>query len=294
MLEYAYYPGCSLEHTASPYDKSIREVFKTLGVGLKEIEDWNCCGATMYMSVKKIVGYSISARNLALAQNMGLDICAPCSSCYTILSKTNRHIQWDPKRRDKINEALRAANLSYDTVVRVRHPLDILVNDVGFEEITDKVVNPLHGLKVAPYYGCQIVRPHYDFDDLDDPITMDELIEKLGGVSVPYTSKVRCCGGMLMTTEEDIALKLNANLLEVAADNGAEIIATACPLCQMNLEGYQKKINSSFGTNYNIPVVYFSHLLGIALGIAPEKMGLDKLVVDADNLTSLSKEVITV
>ena len=140
MLEYAYYPGCSLEHTASPYDKSVREVFAKLGVGLREIEDWNCCGATMYMSVKKIVGYSISARNLALAQNMGLDICAPCSSCYTILKKTNRHIMWDPKERNKINEALAAANLSYDTVVKVRHPLDIIINDVGLDKIKNRIL----------------------------------------------------------------------------------------------------------------------------------------------------------
>jgi heterodisulfide reductase subunit B2 len=120
MLQYAYYPGCSLEHTASPYDKSIRAVFKALDIGLHEIEDWNCCGATMYMAVKKIVGYAISARNLALAQNMGMQICAPCSSCYTILRKTNRHIAWDPKERAKINEALSAAGLKYDTVVDVR------------------------------------------------------------------------------------------------------------------------------------------------------------------------------
>lgn len=291
MLEYAYYPGCSLEHTASPYDMSVRAVFKALGIGLKEIEDWNCCGATMYMSVKKIVGYSISARNLAIAQNMGLDICAPCSSCYTILRKTNRHIQWDPKERDKINEALAAANLSYDSNVKVRHPLDILINDVGLDEIKKKVVKPLHGLRVAPYYGCQIVRPHKYFDDIDDPQTMDQLIEALGGVATPYPGKVRCCGGMLMTTDEDVALKLNKNLLDAASDNEAEMIATACPLCQMNLEAYQGKINDKFQTQFNTPVVYFTHLLGIALGIKPEKLGLDRLVVNADKLTNLEEEV---
>ena len=131
MPEYAYYPGCSLEHTASPYDKSVRAIFRALDLTLREIEDWNCCGATMYMSAKKIVGYSISARNLALAQEMGLDICAPCSSCYTILRKTNQHIAWNPKERDKINTALGAAGMSYTKTVNVRHPLDILVNDVG-------------------------------------------------------------------------------------------------------------------------------------------------------------------
>ncbi|HVP07165.1 MAG TPA: CoB--CoM heterodisulfide reductase iron-sulfur subunit B family protein [Candidatus Acidoferrum sp.] len=291
MLEYAYYPGCSLEHSASGYDRSVREVFKALGVGLREIEDWNCCGATMYMSVKKIVAYAISARNLALAQKIGLDICAPCSSCYTILEKTNRYICWDPAERAKINEALGAAGLSYDTTLRVRHPLDILVNDVGLDAIKAKMKRSLKGIKVAPYYGCQIVRPYGAFDDVDDPTTMDTLLSALGAEVVYYPSKVRCCGGMLMTTQTPIALKLNNNLLQAAVDNDAEIIATACPLCEMNLEAYQGKINSTYGTNFKIPIVYFTHLVGIALGIPAEKMGLDQLMVPTERVLSKAREV---
>jgi len=289
MLEFAYYPGCSLEHTASPYDKSIRAVFSALGIGLHEIEDWNCCGATMYMSVKKIIGYAISARNLAIAQNMGMEVCAPCSSCYTILRKTNRHIAWDPKERQKINEALTAAGLSYNTIVEVRHPVDILAVDFGLNELKKKVKVPLKGLKVAPYYGCQIVRPHGHIDDVDDPVKMDNLLAAVGAEPVHYPPKVRCCGGMLMTTQEDVALKLNLELLQAAEDNGAHMIATACPLCQMNLEGYQKKINKSFGRDFNMPIVYFSHLLGIALGVSPEAMGLDKLLVPPVKLNAYAK-----
>ena len=292
MLEYAYYPGCSLESTAAPYDKSIRAVFKALGVGLHEIEDWNCCGATMYMSVKKIVGYSISARNLAIAQNMGMQICAPCSSCYTILRKTNRHIAWDPpKERAKINEALKAADLSYDTLVDVRHPLDILVNDIGLETIAAKATHSLKGIRVAPYYGCQIVRPHGLFDDVDDPIKMGQLLSRLGAEPVHYPCKVRCCGGMLMTTKEDVALALSMKLLEAAVDNNVDLIATACPLCQMNLEAYQKKINKTFGRNFHVPVVYFSHLVGAALGIDLKEMGLNQLFIRPEELYNVVQEV---
>ncbi len=273
MKQYAYYPGCSLEHSASPYDKSIREVFRVLEIGLTEIEDWNCCGATMYMSVKKIVATAISARNLAIAQKMGMEICAPCSSCYTILRKANRSVDWDPKERAMVNEALAAADLSYTTTVEVKHPLDILTNDIGLDAIKAKVKNPLTGLRVAPYYGCQIVRPHGHFDDVDDPVTMDKLFTALGATVTYFPAKVRCCGGMLMTTQEEIALDLNLRLLEVASDNNADIIATACPLCQMNLEAYQNKINARSGKTFNIPVVYFSHLLGVALGIDPRKDG---------------------
>jgi heterodisulfide reductase subunit B len=291
MSDYAYYPGCSLETAASPYDKSVREVFKALGINLHEIEDWNCCGATMYMSVNNTVAYSISARNLAIAQKMGMDVCAPCSSCFTILQKTNRYIDWDPKEREKINQALAAANLTYDKPVAVRHPLDILVNEIGLDTIKAKVVNSLAGLKVAPYYGCQIVRPYGYFDDVDDPVTMDKLLRSLGAEATHYPGKVRCCGGMLMTTEENIALKLNLGLLQAAVDNGAEMIATACPLCQMNLEAYQNKINQAFGRNFNIPIVYFTHLVGVALGMSPAKMGLDKLLVSPDKLLAMAKEV---
>ena len=292
MLQYAYYPGCSLEHSASPYDKSVRAVFQELGIELHEIEDWNCCGATMYMSVKKIVGYAISARNLALAQKMGMEVCAPCSSCYTILNKTNRHIDWEPKEREKINEALAAANLSYTETVKVRHPLDILMHDLGVDAIKKKVKKRLDGVRVAPYYGCQIVRPHGYFDDKDDPVLMDEMFRAVGAEPVHYPCKVRCCGGMLMTTEEDVALKLNRGLLQAAKDNGADMIATACPLCQMNLENYQKNINAAYGTDFDMPVVYFTHLLGVALGIEPERLGMSKFLIPPRTLTAKAAEVV--
>jgi heterodisulfide reductase subunit B len=291
MMEYAYYPGCSLETTGKPYDMSVREVFKALNVGLHEIEDWNCCGATMYMSVNKLVGYAISARNLALAKNMGMDVCAPCSSCYTILRKTNRHVAWDPYARKRINEALSAADLSYDSNVEVRHPLDILVNDVGIETIAQKAPFRLNGVKVAPYYGCQIVRPHGFFDDVDEPTTMDRLLSALGAeVIEDYPNKVRCCGGMLMTTYTEIAENMNEDLLKSAVDYGANVIATACPLCQMNLEGYQPQINKRFNAHYKMPIVYFSQLVGLALGIDQKKLGLDTLLVDATKIRVKSKD----
>ncbi|MBL7191622.1 CoB--CoM heterodisulfide reductase iron-sulfur subunit B family protein [bacterium] len=289
MMEFAYYPGCSLENTGKPYDMSIREVFKSLGVGLREIEDWNCCGATMYMSVDKIVGFAVSARNLALAQNMGLDICAPCSSCYTTLRKTNRHMEWNLHSRKLINESLKAANLSYEKMVEVRHPLDILVNDVGIDKILSACPYEFDGLRIAPYYGCMIVRPVFDFDDLDDPMTMNTLFSALGAEVVDYPDKVRCCGGMLMTTFEEVALNLNNHLLQCAEDNGAELIATTCPLCQMNLESYQSQINRKFNLNHHIPIVYFSQIVGLALGISPAKLGMNTLLIQLPNLKLKSK-----
>jgi heterodisulfide reductase subunit B2 len=279
-MEFAYYPGCSLESTAKPYDQSCREVFKVLDIGLKEIDDWNCCGATMYMSVDNLVAYSVSARNLAIAKQSGCkEICAPCSSCYTILQKTNKYVQWDPHARAMINDALSAAKLSYQETIKVRHPLDILVNDVGIEEIVRRSPYRLDGIKVAPYYGCQIVRPEAKFDDMDNPTTMDRLLTALGAEVVDYPAKVRCCGGMLMTTFTDVALNLNNDIILSAKEAGAEVIATVCPLCQMNVESYQSQINAKFGENHRMPTAFFTQLVGLALGINPKQLGLDVMLI---------------
>lgn len=274
-MKYAYYPGCSLEKTQRGYDSSVRGVFAALDQELVEIDDWNCCGATVYMSVKETVAVAVSARNLALAERMGMDVVAPCSSCFTVLAKTNRLLKSIPDIHRDVNEALAEGGLSYGGNTAVRHPLDILMNDIGIEAILRKQKRSLDGLKIAPYYGCQIVRPDKTFDDHENPTLMDTLFRRCGGSVVEYPVKVRCCGGMLMTTFEETALKLNKELLECAVQNGAEVIVTTCPLCHINLEAYQDKINARFGTGFALPILYFTQLLGVVLGLDPVRLGLD-------------------
>ena len=293
-MRYAYYPGCSLEKTQRGYDESVREVFATLGQDLVEIDDWNCCGATVYMSVKETVSLAVSARNLALAERMGMDIMAPCSSCFTVLSKTNRVINAIPQMAGDVNAALAEGGLSYAGKTNVRHPLDILVNDVGLETIAGSLKRRLDGLKIAPYYGCQIVRPDKTFDDHENPHLMDNLFQRLGGEVVYFPMKVRCCGGMLMTTFEETALKLNRDLLACARENGADVVVTTCPLCHFNLEAYQEKINSVYGTDFQTPILYFTQLLGIALGIPAGKLGLDASFVPMGKQISSLTEVVHV
>ncbi len=274
-MKYAYYPGCSLEKTQRGYDESVREVFRALGQELVEIDDWNCCGATVYMSVRETVSLAVSSRNLALAERMGLDILAPCSSCFTVLSKTNRIMNQIPEMKRDVNEALAVGGLSYSGKTGVRHPLDVLMNDVGIADIVKHCKRDLGGLAIAPYYGCQIVRPDKSFDDRENPVLMDRLFRNLGGEIVYFPMKVRCCGGMLMTTFEETALRLNKELLVCATQNGAEVIVTTCPLCHFNLEAYQEKINRRYGTSFSVPILYFTQLLGIALGIPARRLGLD-------------------
>lgn len=289
-MKYAYYPGCSLEKTQRGYDESVREVFAALGQELVEIDDWNCCGATVYMSVQETVSLAVSARNLALAEKMGLEILAPCSSCFTVLSKTNAVMNQSPEMMKDVNEALAVGGLGYAGKTRVRHPLDVLMNDVGIETILNRRKKDLGGLKVAPYYGCQIVRPDKSFDNRENPILMDNLFRSLGGEIVSFPMKVRCCGGMLMTTFEDVALRLNKELLSCAAGNGAEVIVTTCPLCHFNLEAYQERINRRFGTSFTMPILYFTQLLGIALGIPAKRLALDASFIPmTEKLSSLSE-----
>jgi heterodisulfide reductase subunit B len=169
--------------------------------------------------------------------------------------------------------------MKYDLTVAVRHPLDILVNDIGLETIAQAAKRSLEGVTFAPYYGCQIVRPERGFDDREFPTSMDRLFERLGARTAYFPLKTRCCGGMLMTTFPDVCLDLVKELLQCAAENEAQCIATTCPLCQINLEAYQKKVNKMFGASYEIPVVYFTQLLGVALGCSEKELGLQRNLI---------------
>jgi heterodisulfide reductase subunit B len=289
-MKYSYYPGCSLHSAHKGYDVSCRAVSKVLGCELIELEDWNCCGATIYMSIKRTTSLAIAARNLAIAEKEGLDIVTPCSSCYTILNKAHKYLSSNKELLDNVNASLAEAGLTYNCTARVRHPLDVLVNDVGLEIVSLYIKKPLNGLRIANYYGCQIVRPDKDFDDRENPTSMENLFQTIGAEEVYFPYKLRCCGGMLMTTFEDAALKLSEEILDCAVENGADCIVTTCPLCQMNLEAYQNKINAKFNKNYKMPILFFTQVLGVALGLKEDELGIDKNFYTCEKLNSIYKK----
>jgi heterodisulfide reductase subunit B2 len=276
---YAYYPGCSLIATNKAYDISSRNVARVLGIDMIELDDWNCCGATAYMAIREKRSFVLSARNLALAEKTGRDLVTTCAGCYLSLHKTNKYMEEEPGMREDIRKALKAGGMDYSGDVKVRHFLDVLVNDIGEEEIKQHVVRSLDGLKVAPYYGCQITRPFGDIDDPEFPMIMDKLMQWIGTEPIPFSMKTKCCGGMLMVTQPEVGEELVGQILSVAIKNGADCIATACPLCQINLEAYQARISRRAGKNCRIPVLYFTQLLGITLGLEPKNLAL------SDNLT---------
>ena len=285
MKYYTYFPGCSCSHGgAKAYGWSAQAVSKVLDTELIEIDDWNCCGSTPYSSVDELASFCLSARNLALAEKRGLDLVTPCSSCYVMLNRTNSYLKEYPQVKAKVDEALAAADLEYHGTVRVRHLLDVFVNDIGYDAIRSKVKRNLGGLKIAPYYGCQVVRPKFGFDHPENPQSLDKLIACLGGEPASFPLKSRCCGGALIISEEALALDLIKKLLDCALSNGAECLVTVCPLCQTNLDAYQSRINKKFKGNFNLPILFFTQLMGVAFGLSSEDLGLKTCIVPAEKV----------
>lgn len=288
MKQYAYYPGCSLESLSAGYHVSALAAGQALGIDLREIENWNCCGATAYFHVDELLAHTLVARNLAKAEEMGLDFVAPCSGCYKNAYFTNAYLQEDPELADHVNFALQADGLRVGGTIHVRHLIEIFVEDVGLMAIEERVTRPLAGLRVAPYYGCQLLRPRKDGEDIENPQFFEGLLEALGAEPVLYGTKMRCCGGSLIITNRRAALDMVYRLLQDAANHEAEVIATICPLCNVNLEVYQKQVNREFDTDFSMPVMYFTQLLGLALGIAPGRLGIGKELVSPAALSALA------
>lgn len=296
-MRYGYYPGCSLSRTAQPYDISTKAIAQPLGLELEEIEDWNCCGATEYFALNKSAAYALVGRNLALASAQGgiEEVVAPCSACYLNLRKVETYMGKYPKVAKNTNEALAAGGLSYEPgTLSVRHLIDVVVNDVGYEAIAEKVVRPLSGLRLAPYYGCLLVRPELGetVDDPEYPSHLDKLLEALGAEVVDYPLKAHCCGGHMTQISADTAYELLRRLLQSANEVKADAIVTVCPMCQLNLDAYQTNVNSHFGTDFNLPILYFTQMIGLALGFEPKALGLGREIVSAkDALSKIGTEI---
>jgi heterodisulfide reductase subunit B len=275
-MKYFYYPGCSLEGTAVEYNDSTREVMRSLGAELVEIDDWTCCGASAADAISYLLSMVLPARNLALAERMQVtaDFLVPCSACYLNLKKVEDHVKRDDHLRQDINQALAVDELSYHGNFKVRHLLDVLVNDVGAETIAAQAKRNFAGLRIAPYYGCQALRPYGTYDDPEQPRSMEPLIEALGAEVHPWSMGAKCCGAGLMTTKKSVALDAVGNLL--AAARGADCIVTVCPMCQMNLDSFQAKVSKVSGADLSISVLYLPQLLGLGLGLSAQQLKLDQ------------------
>ena len=274
-MMYLYYPGCSLEGTALEYNSSTRAFMQELEVELLELKDWTCCGASAAEATSHLLSLALPAYILAMAEEMdGIkEILVPCSACYLNLKKVEKKSRKDPELLDKINTILKEKNLRYHGQMRVRHLLDVVVRDVGPSKIVSRMKNPFIDLKIAPYYGCQCLRPYPIFDDPEEPRSMEPLIEALGAKIHPWNMGGRCCGASHMTTKPEVALELVAGILKAA--RGADAIVTVCPMCQMNLEAYQKKISGMFKEDMHMTILYLPQFIGLAMGLSEQALRLD-------------------
>ena len=278
-LSYSYYPGCSLHASASEYDLSTREVFATLGIGLAEIPDWICCGATPAHNVDELLSLSLSAKNLELAEQVPGDMAVACASCFSRL-KFAQHILGESETKRKLVE--KAIDAPVHLERRVKHLLEILVRDYGLEQLANGVKKALSGLKVACYYGCLLTRPT-DVPNLDcteAPTIMESVIEAVGAETVAWTHRLECCGANFTLSRPPVVQQLSNAVLESARAAGADCIMVACPLCHGNLDIRQKEIESVYETSYGLPIFYLTQLVGIALGIPQDRLGLDALIVN--------------
>jgi len=275
-MNYTYYPGCSLSASAMEYDVSTRTLMAFLGASLTDIDDWNCCGATAAPATSALLSLALGARNLALAEKMapGSDILVPCSACYLNLKKAAADRNKDAEIARKIDSILAEESLTITKPPEVRHLLDILVNDVTAPAIEAKTTRPLKGLKIAPYYGCQCLRPYRVFDDPEDPVSMEGLVEACGATVFDWDMGASCCGASNMSTKPDSARKLVQKILMQA--RGADAIVTVCPMCQLNLEGFQRQVSQDAGSDLSISILYLPQVIGLALGLTESDVKLDK------------------
>lgn len=293
MAKVAYYPGCALEGSGGPYDHSTKALVKSLGLEMEEVHDWNCCGAMEVKNVHPMLQTYMSSRVMAIAsEQMGFDtVMAPCNGCYHNLKKAEYELATSD---DSLKTVQDLAKKSDDPVfkgdVRTVHLLEWLMEDVGAEGIKQKISKSLNGIKVANYYGCMYTRPRQIFPEKDQgpgsessykPHFMDDLLGAAGAVNVDFPLKTACCGGAHTLSDADTSTQLVLNIIQAAEDAGAEVIATECPTCHSGLEMHQVRAETEFGIKSNVKIVYFTQLLGLAMGISARKLGIHANVSDS-------------
>ena len=271
-MEVAYYPGCSGHGMSREYQMSTQVVCRHLGLVLREVEDWNCCGASAAHRLNHSLALELNFRNLRLVEKMGLTtVTTPCAGCYSRLKTAEFALK----------ESLEAGGQSRQgSQVGVSHVLQYLVERVGFETIAREVKRPLSGLRLAAYYGCLLTRPRgiTRFDDPEQPRVLDDLLKVLRADAVDWSHKAECCGAGMAACQTEIVIQLSGEILEAAKQAGAEAIVVACPLCQANLDTRQFDIEAQRGVRYGLPIIYFTQLMGLAFGHSVKELGLNKLL----------------
>jgi len=286
-LKYLLFLGCAIPYRVSSYEVSTRSVAEKLGIELVDMPDYNCCGLPMD-PVSHDFMLTLAARNLCVAERQGLNIMTLCPGCAGTLRKVNKILKEDKRLKELVNGYLKETGLEFKGTVEVKHLIQVLAEDVGFEKIKRAVQKPLTQLKVAEHNGCHVLRPvkYIGFDDPENSVMLKQLIEATGAKCLDYMDETECCGAPIIGVNEKIPLQLARNKLEHIRDAGAQAMITVCPFCHMMFDTNQSRIERMFNEAFGLPVLHYPQLLGLAMGFTTEELALKELRVDASKLVS--------
>lgn len=282
-MRLAYYPGCSLDATAVEYGMSTEKIAKLLGIDLWEIPDWSCCGASSAHQTSHLLALALPARNLAIAEKEGLDVLAPCAACYNRFRTVEHEVRNSARAKSQVEAAI---EMEYTAANKTISILELLADRYGLDNLAARITNPLKGMRPACYYGCLLVRPVTitGFDDPENPMSMDRVMETIGASPVDWSYKAECCGAGLAVTRPDIGLEMIYRVLKNAREAGADSIVTACPICMLNLDMRQAAIEKKYNEKFGLPVYYVTELVAVACGEKPRNVGVNKHFVEASSI----------
>jgi heterodisulfide reductase subunit B len=282
MMKISYYPGCTLKSNAKNFEDSTLCSLKELGVDVQELKRWNCCGTVYSLATDDLMHHLASIRNLIRAKEAQTDaVMTLCAMCYNTLKRVNERVKADPESLEKIHKFMDEEDVPYQGDVKVLHLLELLRDDIKFENIAKKVRKPVKGLKVASYYGCLLVRPKgIGLDDMENPVVLDNLMTTLGAKAVDFPYKTECCGAYQTVDKPQTIAERTYNILTSARSHGADVVAVSCPLCAFNLDHRQKETLQRYSEFKKMPILYFTQIMAIALGCGEEDLRFDLHYVD--------------
>jgi succinate dehydrogenase / fumarate reductase, cytochrome b subunit len=282
-LKYALYPGCAAKGATPELYQSTMAIIGRLGIEVVELHAASCCGAGVISEADPDVALALNARTFAQAETLGLDVMTICGTCQGIMGAANKRLK-DPDTRERINRMLAQEGITYRGTIQVKHLLWIVVREVGLQRVREQIRVPLSDFKIAPFYGCYILRPSWDlgFDDPENPTSLEKVIQTAGGEPVAYAGRTKCCGFPIILEKEAIAVAMAGQNMKEAKEEGADFMVTPCPLCHMSLDIYQDRAGQAVNTSLNLPILHLPQLLGLAMGIPAKDLGVSRHLISVD------------
>ena len=291
-LKYALYPGCAAKGATPELYQSTMAIIGRLGIEVVELTAASCCGAGVVAEADPDVALALNARTFAQAEQLGLDVMTICGTCQGVMGAANKRLKTEPGLRERINRVLEPAGMTYRGTVQVKHLLWIVVREVGLQRLGEQVRVSMEDFRIAPFYGCYILRPSWDlgFDDPENPTSLEKVIRAVGGEPVAYAGRTKCCGFPIILEKEAIAVAMAGTNMKEAKDGGADFMVTPCPLCHMSLDIYQDRAGKAVNTQLNLPILHLPQLLGLAMGIPPKDLGVSRHLVPVDSIIRLTEK----